>query len=120
MKPHMKFKLIIIGDSGVGKTCFLRRFTEDKFSDEYCVTIGLEYSTKMLEVKSGSPVKLQIWDTAGQENFRSVTRSFFRFSHAVLLLYNVTQKDSFENCEYWIEEVRANTLPDTVIFLVGN
>jgi Ras-related protein Rab-2A len=119
MEPEVLFRVIIVGDTGVGKSCFLLRFTEGKFREQHNVTIGVEFATKCLSI-DGKWVKLQMWDTAGQENFRSITRSFYRKADGVILMYDITNPSSFDNCEYWIEEIRQNSSLDVVIYLVGN
>jgi len=108
-----------VGDTGVGKSCLLLRFSEGSFKEQHNVTIGVEFGTKSVNINS-QPVKLQIWDTAGQESFRSITRSFYRRADAVLLVYDATARHTFENCEYWIEEIRQNASMDVVVYLVGN
>jgi Ras-related protein Rab-2A len=119
MDSEVLFRVIIVGDTGVGKSCFLLRYTEDHFKEQHNVTIGVEFGTKQMTVQD-CPVKLQIWDTAGQESFRSITRSFYRKADGVLLMYDVTAAHTFENCEYWLEEIKQNSSVDIVIFLVGN
>jgi small GTP-binding protein len=116
---ELLFRVIIVGDTGVGKSCFLLRFTENRFSEQHNVTIGVEFGAKHIQL-DGHVVKLQIWDTAGQESFRSITRSFYRKADGVLLVYDVTAGHTFTNCTHWINEIRENSPPDTVIFLVGN
>ena len=113
------FRVIIVGDTGVGKSCLLLRFSEDKFHEDHNVTIGVEFGTRSLKV-GNQMVKLQIWDTAGQESFRSITRSFYRRADGVLLVYDVTARHTFENCSHWMEEIRNNGNSDVIIFLVGN
>ena len=93
------FRVIIVGDTGVGKSCLLLRFSEDKFHEDHNVTIGVEFGTRSLKV-GNQMVKLQIWDTAGQESFRSITRSFYRRADGVLLVYDVTARHTFENCSH--------------------
>lgn len=119
MDPDVLFRVIIVGDTGVGKSCFLLQFTEGQFREQHNVTIGVEFATKCVTVE-GKCVKLQIWDTAGQENFRSITRSFYRKADGVILMYDITNAASFANCEYWLEEIRQNSTLDVVIYLVGN
>ena len=119
MEPEVLFRVIIVGDTGVGKSCFLLRFTEDRFKEQHTVTIGVEFGTKILRI-GGRLIKLQIWDTAGQENFRSITRSFYRKADGVILMYDVTSASTFNNCEYWLEEIRQNSSIDSVVYLVGN
>ena len=113
------FRVLIVGDTGVGKTCFLLRFTENRFKDAHNVTIGVEFGAKTLTV-AGQSVKLQIWDTAGQESFRSITRSFYRKADGVLLMYDITDEQTFASCEFWVKEIQENALSDVVIYLVGN
>lgn len=117
--PDMIFKIIIIGDSGVGKSCFFMQFTEGNFKDDHNVTIGVEYGARVLKV-GDKLIKLELWDTAGQEAFRAITRSFYRNANGVILMYNLTRLDSFENLEDWLREVRTNSAPDITVLVVGN
>uniref|UniRef100_A0A6B2LIM3 Uncharacterized protein n=1 Tax=Arcella intermedia TaxID=1963864 RepID=A0A6B2LIM3_9EUKA len=110
--------MIIIGDSGVGKTCLLLQFTEHLFHSEHQVTLGVEFGTKTIHVDERA-VKLQIWDTAGQETFKSITRSYFRGAAGALLVYDVTRRDSFNHLVSWLEEAKkANQ--NLVTMLIGN
>ena len=118
-QPDSLFKLLIIGDSGVGKSCFLLQFIEGDFKEDHNVTIGVEYGAKTVTA-SGKLIKLQIWDTAGQESFRAITRSFYRNANGVILMYDLTRMESFENLEDWLREIRLNSDPEVVIYLVGN
>ncbi len=113
------FKYIIIGDSGVGKSCILLRFIEDTFNPNLENTIGVEFGAKQVEIE-GKQIKLQIWDTAGQEAFQSITRSYYRSSAGALLVYDVTNRESFENIENWLDEARVNGNPEMVLCLVAN
>lgn len=113
------FKLLIIGDSGVGKSCFMLQFIEGDFKEDHTVTIGVEYGAKTVKVGEKN-VKLQLWDTAGQESFRAITRSFYRNANGVLLMYDLTRRESFENLEDWLREVRQNSDPEVSICLVAN
>lgn len=117
--PDALFKIIIIGDSGVGKSCFLLQFTEGDFKEDHNVTIGVEYGAKVLSV-SGKNIKLQIWDTAGQESFRAITRTFYRNANGVILMYDLTRGESFDSLVDWLKEVKQNSDPDVAIYLVGN
>lgn len=118
-QPDSLFKLLIIGDSGVGKSCFLLQFIDGDFKEDHNVTIGVEYGAKTVTA-SGKQIKLQIWDTAGQESFRAITRSFYRNANGVILMYDLTRLESFENLEDWLREIRLNSDPDVVVYLVGN
>lgn len=117
--PDVVFKIIIIGDSGVGKSCFFMQFTEGNFKDDHNVTIGVEYGARVLKIGE-KLIKLELWDTAGQEAFRAITRSFYRNANGVMLMYDLTRLDSFENLEDWLREVRTNSAPDITILAVGN
>jgi len=113
-------KTIIIGDSGVGKTCLLRRFSDEPFVEFHMTTIGVDFAVKMINLE-GKRAKLQIWDTAGQERFHTITVAYYRGADALLLVFDVTDPHSFEHCEQWLKEVRQHTVdnPPEVI-LVGN
>ena len=113
------FRLLIVGDSGVGKSCILVRFTQGIFSTSLDLTIGVDFATKTIQLFN-KQIKLQVWDTAGQEGFRSITRSFYRNADGIFLVFNVNKRESFENCESWIKEIRNNSPPDVLIFLLGN
>lgn len=113
-------KVMLIGDSGVGKTCLLVRFKDNAFlSGNFISTVGIDFRNKIVTV-DGAKVKLQIWDTAGQERFRSVTHAYYRDAHALLLLYDVTSKTSFDNIRAWLAEINEYASEDVVIMLLGN
>lgn len=113
------FKFIIIGDTGVGKSCLLLQFTDKRFQHVHDMTIGVEFGSRTIELDN-KPIKLQIWDTAGQEAFRSITRSYYRGACAALLVYDVTRRDSFEHVAKWLQEAKENSNANLVIMLVGN
>ena len=114
-------KYIVIGDTGVGKSCLLLQFTEpgSTFNERHDVTIGVEFGVRRVEV-NGQALKLQIWDTAGQESFRSITRSYYRGAAAALLVYDISRRATFRNCKTWLTEARACGNPQMVVILVGN
>ncbi|KAJ1920035.1 Ras- protein Rab-2A [Mycoemilia scoparia] len=125
------FKFIIIGDTGVGKSCLLLQFTEQQFTHTHELTIGVEFGAKLLELKENEApaiegnetkpkVKLQIWDTAGQESFRSITRSYYRGAAGALLVYDITRADTFKNLSKWLEDARQHLNKNSTIILVGN
>lgn len=113
------FKYIIIGDMGVGKSCLLHQFTENKFVPDSPHTIGVEFGTRIVEVM-GKKIKLQIWDTAGQERFRAVTRSYYRGAAGALLVYDITRRITYNHLTSWLTDARNLTNPNTVIMLIGN
>ncbi|KAJ3626171.1 hypothetical protein MTP99_016688 [Tenebrio molitor] len=111
---------MLLGDSGVGKTCILMQFRDGLFlSGNFISTVGIDFRNKVVTVDQ-TRVKLQIWDTAGQERFRSVTHAYYRDAHALLLLYDVTNKTSFDNIRAWLSEIREYAQDDVVIMLLGN
>ncbi|XP_064608016.1 ras-related protein Rab-37-like isoform X1 [Liolophura sinensis] len=113
-------KTILVGDSGVGKTSLLVQFDQGKFQQgSFSATVGIGFTNKVVDV-DGTKVKLQIWDTAGQERFRSVTHAYYRDAHALLLLYDVTNKASFDNIRAWLAEINEYAQDDVVIMLLGN
>lgn len=115
------FKIVILGNTGVGKTCILKRLTQNTFEEETGVTIGVEFGNFGMIVREQTFVKLQIWDTAGQESFRSITRNFYQGSEGVFLVYDITNRQSFEELRtQWLQEVRRNTPNNIIIYLVGN
>ncbi|KAL0224502.1 hypothetical protein P9112_003892 [Eukaryota sp. TZLM1-RC] len=113
------FKFIIIGDSTVGKSCLLLRWTENRYQQYHDLTIGVEFGARLVNIDD-VPVKLQIWDTAGQESFRSITRSYYRNSAGALLVYDITRRETFLNLQTWLEDCRAHATTDICITLVGN
>ncbi|CAI5497201.1 unnamed protein product [Closterium sp. NIES-64] len=122
--PHSEhdhlFKLLLVGDSGVGKSCLLLRFTTDTF-DDLSPTIGVDFKLKSVTV-NGKRIKLTIWDTAGQERFRTLTSSYYRGAQGIILVYDVTRRDTFTNLsDVWLKEIDMySTVSDCVLMLVGN
>lgn len=114
------FKILTIGESGVGKTCILRRFVENKFLKNHLATIGIDFKTKNIEV-DGTPIKLKIWDTAGQERFRNITNQYYKGADGIILVFDVTEQKSFEKIKEWMSQIRANTQADQIgLVLLGN
>lgn len=112
-------KVVLIGDSGVGKTNCLSRFCRNEFVANSKPTIGVEFATKQLMI-DGDLVKCQIWDTAGQERYRAITNAYYRGAVGALLVYDVTRQKSFESIPRWLSELREHASPDMVTMLVGN
>lgn len=113
------FKVVLIGDSGVGKSNLLSRFTRNEFNLESKSTIGVEFATKAIQVDT-KVVKAQIWDTAGQERYRAITSAYYRGAVGALLVYDISKKITFENVERWLKELTDHAEPNIVIMLVGN
>uniref|UniRef100_K4AG94 Uncharacterized protein n=1 Tax=Setaria italica TaxID=4555 RepID=K4AG94_SETIT len=114
-----KYKLVFLGDQAVGKTAIITRFMYDKFDDTYQATIGIDFLSKTMYLEDRT-VRLQLWDTAGQERFRSLIPSYIRDSSVAVIVYDVTDRQSFLNTSKWIEEVNTQRGGDVLIFLVGN
>jgi Ras-related protein Rab-1A len=112
------FKLIIIGDSGIGKSCLLNRFADNIYTDSYISTIGVDFKIRTLEI-DGKVIKLQIWDTAGQERFRTITSSYYRGAHGIMLVFDITNLDSFTNLNIWLNEVQNYAKEDVRKILIG-
>ena len=113
------FKYIIIGDSNVGKSNILTRYTQNKFNEQYQATIGVEFGAKNLTINN-QIIRIQIWDTAGQENFRSITRAYYKNSVCAMVVYDITNRESFENIQSWIEDIRTQSPKTVLIILIGN
>jgi len=113
------FKLLLIGDSGVGKSCLLLRFADDTYTDSYISTIGVDFKIRTVELE-GKTIKLQIWDTAGQERFRTITSSYYRGAHGIIVVYDVTESDSFNNVRQWLHEIDRYANENVNKLLVGN
>ncbi|ODV91991.1 hypothetical protein CANCADRAFT_575 [Tortispora caseinolytica NRRL Y-17796] len=113
-------KIVMIGDSACGKSSLTIRLTDSRFVDGHEVTIAAEIGTKVMEVGDNKRMKLQIWDTAGQEHFRSITKSYFRNAAGCILVYDVTRRETFDNIQKWLDDVRDLASPNISICLVGN
>ena len=113
------FKYIIIGDSAVGKSNILLRYIHDKFNDEFQSTIGVEFGAKNLKIED-KIYRIQIWDTAGQETFRSITRAYYKNSVCALIVYDITNKNSFQNIKSWIEDCKKQSPKTVFLILIGN
>jgi len=113
------FKYIIVGDTAVGKSCLLLQFTDKRFQPVHDLTIGVEFGSRTITVNN-QQVKLQIWDTAGQEKFRSITRSYYRDAAGALLVYDITRRETFDHLTAWLEDCRKYSSQDTTIMLIGN
>lgn len=112
-------KILIVGDSSVGKTCILLRYCEDKFSTSHLPTIGIDFKIKKLDVDD-SKIKIQIWDTAGQERFKTITQNYYKGAHGIILTYAVDDKDSLSHIENWIRQTKVHAPEDICKVLVGN
>ncbi|KAH9325426.1 hypothetical protein KI387_005604, partial [Taxus chinensis] len=112
-------KLLLIGDSGVGKSCLLLRFSDDSFTTSFITTIGIDFKIRTVEL-DGKRIKLQIWDTAGQERFRTITTAYYRGAMGIILVYDVTDESSFNNIRNWIRNIEQHASESVNKILVGN
>ena len=115
----LSFKLIVIGDSGVGKSCLTNNAVKNIFDESYNATVGFEFFTFNVRIND-KIIKLQIWDTCGQELYRSLITNFYRNSSLAVMVYSINSKESFENIEMWLRELRTHSNPDAKVFLIGN
>ncbi|CAE7316879.1 RABD2C [Symbiodinium sp. CCMP2456] len=113
------FKLVLIGDSGAGKSCLLLRFADDAFTDSYITTIGVDFRFKTIPVDKKT-IKLQIWDTAGQERFRTITSAYYRGADGIILVYDICDRESFNHVDEWLNEVNRYVNENTCKILIGN
>ena len=113
------FKLLLIGDSGVGKSCLLLRFADDTYTESYISTIGVDFKIRTIEL-DGKTIKLQVWDTAGQERFRTITSSYYRGAHGIIVVFDVTDQESFNNVKQWLQEIDRYACENVDKLLVGN
>ena len=117
---ELMFKIVLIGDSAVGKSQLLLRYTKNQFKNKAASTIGMEFATQQVIIDENTSVRAQIWDTAGQERYRAITNAYYRQAIGVLLVYDITKRVSFENLERWLTEVREHADSKIQIILVGN
>lgn len=113
------FKLLLIGDSGVGKSCLLLRFADDSYTESYISTIGVDFKIRTIELDSKA-IKLQIWDTAGQERFRTISSTYYRGAHGIIVVYDITNNESFNNVKRWLTEIDKYARENVNKLLVGN
>lgn len=119
MEYDYLLKFLIIGDSGVGKSCILLRFADDTYTEAYITSIGIDFKIRKINME-GNRIKLQIWDTAGQERFRTITSSYYRGAHGIVVVFDTTNLESFNNCRQWLHEIERYASENVKIILVGN
>lgn len=113
-------KILIIGESAVGKSCLLIRYTSNQFQETFMTTIGVDFKTKYLDI-DGQNVKLQIWDTAGQERFRAITKAYYRGAHGILVVFDISRRETFEKTRLWIDSIRESSQSGGIdAILIGN
>lgn len=118
-EEDVSFKVVVLGDSGVGKSCMVMQLAEGRFPTTMKATIGCDYAIKRVKVGQ-RVVKLDLWDTAGQETYRAVTRTFYREAHAAVLVYNLTKAETFQSVSGWLQDLRDYIEPSVPVYLAGN
>ena len=118
-QDEQPLKILVIGESAVGKSCLLLRYTDNKFQETFMTTIGVDFKTKYIDI-DGNHVKLQIWDTAGQEKFRSITKAYYRGAHGILVVFDVSSRDSFSKVRIWVQSIKDTMTTPYDVILVGN
>lgn len=118
-RPH-SYKVVIVGKSSVGKSSIMLKFTDDRFTENYLTTIGVDFKFRSFKLKE-EPFKLQIWDTAGQEKYQTITKTFYKGADAVIVVFDITNRNSFEEmANVWLTEVKSNCYGDVEVAIVGN
>ena len=120
MEEEIVYKVLLLGDSSVGKTCFLLRYCDKSFQDVHLSTIGLDYRLKSMTLKNNKNIKLQIWDTAGQDRFRAITKNYYKGANGIILIYDISTTQTFENVKVWINQIKEEANANVIIYLVGN
>ena len=120
MTDELVYKVLLLGDSSVGKTCFLLRYCDKSFQEAHLSTIGLDYRLKTMTLENDKTIKLQIWDTAGQDRFRAITKNYYKGANGIILIYDVTNKQSYENVKNWLTQIKEEANPNVIIYLTGN
>ena len=114
-----KIKIMIVGETLVGKTSLIRRYTKNKFGRDYLATIGIDFQYKFLDINN-KKIKVELWDTAGQERFKSIAKNYFQSSDGLLIVYDITDKKTFEKLDDWFEQIKENAPENSKLVLVGN
>ena len=114
------YKILLLGDISVGKSCLLLRYCDNSYQESHLATIGLDFRVRIATLDDKRKIKVQIWDTAGQDRFRAITRNYYRGSNGILLIYDVTEEKSFEHIRDWIAKIRDEASEDIIIYLVAN
>ena len=118
-QEEQPLKILVIGESAVGKSCLLLRYTDNKFQETFMTTIGVDFKTKYIDI-DGNHVKLQIWDTAGQEKFRSITKAYYRGAHGILVVFDISRRDTFNQTRMWIDSIKDASSDSIDVILIGN
>ena len=119
-KKEFLYKILLLGDTQVGKPSFFMRYIDNTFQESYLSTVGLDFKVKNVQLDDGKTYRVQIWDTAGQDRFHAITRNYFKNAHGIILIYDVTLIESFQNVKNWIKQIKEEVTDKVSIILVGN
>ena len=119
-KKEFLYKILLLGDTQVGKSSFLMRYIDNTFQESYLSTVGLDFKVKNVQLDDGKTYRVQIWDTAGQDRFHAITRNYFKNAHGIILIYDVTLIESFHNVKNWIKQIKEEVTDKVSIILAGN
>ena len=119
-KRDILYKILLLGDWSVGKTCFLMRYTDNTFTDIHLSTIGIDYKLKNVTLENGETIKVQIWDTAGQDRYKSITKSYIKGANGIILIYDVTKRRTFEGIQNWVKQIKEQVSSRVCVALVAN
>ena len=118
-KKEFMYKILLLGDSSVGKTCICTRYSDNTFQEDHLATIGLDFKVKSVNL-DGKIVKVQIWDTAGQDRFKSITKNYYKGAHGIILIYDITNRRTFDNVKNWVDIIKEEVSEKVTVILVGN
>jgi small GTP-binding protein len=119
-KVEILYKVLLLGDWSVGKTCLLMRYMDNTFTEMHLSTIGIDSKVKIVNLKEGLDAKIQIWDTAGQERYKTIAKSYIKGANGILLVYDVTQRTSFEGIKNWVKQIKEQVSSRVSVVLIGN
>ena len=119
-EDYRLYKILLLGDCAVGKACLLLRYCENSFQESHLATIGLDFRLKTITLENNRKIRIQIWDTAGEDRFRSITRNYYKGAHGIVLIYDVTDQQSFQHIKDWVDKIKEESKEGVIIYLVGN
>ena len=119
-EDYRLYKILLLGDCVVGKSCLLLRYCENSFQESHLATIGLDFRLKTITLENNRKIRIQIWDTAGEDRFRSITRNYYKGAHGIVLIYDVTDQQSFQHIKDWVDKIKEESKEGVIIYLVGN
>ena len=119
-EDYRLYKILLLGDCAVGKSCLLLRYCENSFQESHLSTIGLDFRLKTISLENNRKIRIQIWDTAGEDRFRSITRNYYKGAHGIVLIYDVTDQQSFQHIKDWVDKIKEESKEGVIIYLVGN